>query len=91
MTRVFKDYWSQFLNGLSALGIAIGSLGFTMRVAPLPARHERWEVWVFWSSIAGAVTSIYATAKNSQSLSRLTDERNRLLQSVARLQSLDEE
>ncbi len=91
MTRVFKDYWSQFLNGLSTLGIAIGSLGFTLRVAPLPPWHERWEVWLFWSSIVGAGVSIYATAKNSQSLSGLTEERNSLLQSVARLRSLDEE
>jgi len=91
MPRVFRDYWSQFLTGLSALGLAIGSLGFTIRTPPIPSWRERWEVWVFWASVVGAVASIYATAKTSQSVSRLLEEKNSLTQSLARFQSMEEE
>jgi hypothetical protein len=91
MARIFRDYWSQFITGMSTLGLTIGSLGFTIRTQPVPSWHERWEVWVFWSSVIGAVISIYATAKNSQSVSRLAGEKSGLLQSLTRLQSMEEE
>lgn len=89
----FRDYWSQYLTGLSTLGIAIGSLGFTIRTYPPPPPpiYERWEVWVFWLSVVGAVVSIYATAKNSQSISWLVNEKNELENDLARFQSLEEE
>ncbi len=90
-SRLFRDYWSQFLTGASTLGIAIGSLGFTLREKPLPLLHERWEVWVFWVSIIGAIVSIIATAKNSESLTRLRIERDFFRSRAEKLQHLEED
>src|SRR5260221_606163 len=71
-----RDYWSQFLTGLSTLGLTIGSLGFSWRTQPppLPPWHERWEVWVLWLSAATFVISVIATAKKSQRVSILNSE-----------------
>jgi hypothetical protein len=89
--RFLRDYWSQFLTGFSTLGLAIGSLGFSLRTAPFPPIHERWEVWVFWSSAIGTLIGIIGTARTSQSLSLISDERDGLRESLQRLQSLEED
>lgn len=53
--------------------------------------HERWEFWLFWTSIVVAVVAIIGTAKMSQRVSVLSDERDGLKRSLQRLQSLEEE
>lgn len=87
-----RDYWSQFVTGLSTLGLTIGSLGFSWRTEPpLPPWHERWEVWVFWLSALAAIVAIIATAKTSQRVSKLNAETIDLKSSLRRLQTLEEE
>lgn len=91
MQKLLRDYWSQFLTGLSTLGLTVGSLGFSLRDRPFPLLHERWEVWLVGSSAIAFVVSIIATARNSQSVTALLGERDSLKSSVLRLQSLEEE
>lgn len=89
--RIVRDYWSQYLTGLSSLGLAIGSLGFVWRGNPSPPLLERWEIWTFWCSALATVVAIIGTARNSQSVTLLTKERDSLQSSVDKLQSLEEE
>ena len=89
--RFLKDYWSQFLYGLATLGLAIGSVGFSIREKPLPPWHERWEIWFFAGSVIAVLTAIIATSKNSHSVSQLRTELGVVKSSLARLQSIEDE
>ncbi len=91
--KLIRDYWPQLLTGLSALGLTVGSLGFSLRTQPppFPPWHERWEVWLFLSSVVAAIVSIFATVKTSQSISSLGTQVSELKSSLQRLQSLEEE
>ncbi len=88
-----RDYWSQFLTGLSTLGLTIGSLGFSWRTQPPPFPPWRQAMGSVDVMVGGS--NIYyfrkRDCKKSQRISLLNAEAATLRSSLQRLQSLEED